>query len=324
VFRIALADLNGVLPVMKVSDRLTELAQAVLERVLNLARDQLSSRYGSPGSVSGAAGPVFGIIGYGKLGGLELGYGSDLDIVFVYERVEGGQTDGARPLDNSVFFTRLAQRIVHMLSTQTRSGYLYEVDTRLRPSGKSGLLVSDLGAFATYQMAQAWTWEHQALLRARVVAGDDAIGEWFDEVRRRVLCQPRDPAKLRTDIARMRERMRAELDNDEDGLFDLKQGEGGIADIEFLVQYFLLRNAAEHPDIVAWSDNIRQLVSLADEHLLSPETAETLTDTYRSYRKRLHRLMLDGAGKRVSGDEFVAEREFVRELWLRELGGARQ
>ncbi len=318
VFRIALADLNGVLPVMKVSDRLTELAEAVLGCVLGLARDQVTRKHGQPPSAEGGAG--FGIIGYGKLGGLELGYGSDLDIVFTYARAQGAQAHGAGAGDSSVFYTRIAQRIVHMLSTQTRSGRLYEVDTRLRPSGKSGLLVSELEAFAAYQLGEAWTWEHQALLRARPVAGDGELGRLFSDIRRRVLCRPRDGQELRKEIVKMRERMRAELDSSDATLFDLKQGEGGIADLEFLVQYLLLLNAVAHPDVLTWTDNIRQLECLANARLLSAETAETLTAIYRAYRKRLHRLTLDGASPRVSSEEFASERDIVRDIWRRELG----
>ncbi|NNF51246.1 MAG: bifunctional [glutamate--ammonia ligase]-adenylyl-L-tyrosine phosphorylase/[glutamate--ammonia-ligase] adenylyltransferase [Gammaproteobacteria bacterium] len=321
VFRVALADLNKVLPLMKISDRLTELAEIVLQRVLELGQMQLATKHGLPrcGNNKDMAG--FAIIGYGKLGGLELGYGSDLDIVFVYQDDEAGETDGSQPLDNSVYFTRLAQRIVHMLSTQTRAGRLYEVDTQLRPSGKSGLLVSGISAFASYQKAEAWTWEHQALLRARCVAGSAALAGQFERIRREVLTKPRQRQSLAAEIGGMRERMRGELDQSTEQHFDLKQGRGGITDIEFLVQYLVLLHASEYPALLAWSDNIRQLESLAEAHVVTPRTAEYLAEAYRVFRGRLHRLALSAEGKVVDASEFENERCFVSELWDKELGG---
>ncbi len=320
VFRIALADLYGVLPLMKVSDRLTELAEIMLQKVLDLAQAQLAAKHGRPRKQNSGEGAGFAIVGYGKLGGLELGYGSDLDLVFVYDGATQGHTDGQHVIDDGVFFTRLAQRIVHMLSTQTRSGRLYEVDTRLRPSGQSGLLVIEIGAFEDYQRDKAWTWEHQALLRARTVAGDRGLAQEFEALRRRVLCQPRRQPALRAEIVKMRERMRAELDTSESGRFDLKQGRGGITDIEFLVQYFVLLHADAYPELVHWSDNIRQLESLANARVISAATAESLAEIYRTYRQRLHRLALDRAGKSVPETELSNERAAVGRLWQQEFG----
>lgn len=320
VFRIALADLYGVLPLMKVSDRLTELAEIMLQKVLDLAQAQLAAKHGRPRKQSSGEGAGFAIVGYGKLGGLELGYGSDLDLVFVYDGATQGHTDGQHVIDDGVFFTRLAQRIVHMLSTQTRSGRLYEVDTRLRPSGQSGLLVIEIGAFEDYQRDKAWTWEHQALLRARTVAGDRGLAQEFEALRRRVLCQPRRQPALRAEIVKMRERMRAELDTSESGRFDLKQGRGGITDIEFLVQYFVLLHADAYPELVHWSDNIRQLESLANARVISAATAESLAEIYRTYRQRLHRLALDRAGKSVPETELSNERAAIGRLWQQEFG----
>lgn len=322
VFRVALADLNKVLPLMKISDRLTELAEIVLQKVFELGQMQLAVRHGMPRLKMSGEAAGFAVIAYGKLGGLELGYGSDLDIVFVYEDADAGVTDGAQPLDNSVYFTRLAQRMVHMLSTQTRAGRLYEVDTRLRPSGKSGLLVSEISTFANYQQEEAWTWEHQALLRARCVAGSARLAGQFESIRKQVLSKPRQRQALIREISEMRERMREELDRSDDENFDLKQGRGGITDIEFLVQYFVLRHAAEHPSLLAWSDNIRQLESLAAAGVVSAQTAETLADIYRVYRGRLHRLALAAAGQLAASSEFKNERSFVVELWNRELSQA--
>ena len=189
------------------------------------------------------------VAGYGKLGGLELGYGSDLDLVFLHDSSgEIQQTRGERPLDNVVFFLRLGQRIVHLLTMHSAAGRLYEVDMRLRPNGKGGFLMTGIDAFERYQHQDAWTWEHQALLRARAVAGDADLCRRFEETRRRVLCNAVRRATLREDVMEMRARMRRELSQSAAGQFDIKQDAGGIADIEFLVQYLVLAAAHEHPD----------------------------------------------------------------------------
>ncbi len=322
MFRIAVADLNQVLPLMQVSDRLTELAELVLNRILAVAGDQLAQKFELPAAEPAHSG--FGVIGYGKLGGLELGYGSDLDLVFIYADPpladpDTGEAVTDRP-ERSVFCTRLAQRIVHMLSTQTRAGRLYEVDTRLRPSGQSGLLVSEFEAFGSYQRKEAWTWEHQALLRARWVAGDTALGERFARLREAVLCQPRGADELQVEIVRMRERMRAELDRSTDDAFDLKQGRGGLTDIEFLVQYLVLLHAGDQPALIRWSDNIRQLESLASAGIINPEVSRDLAEIYRSYRQRLHRLALDRASGVAGPAEFAAERDRVCDCWVAAFG----
>ena len=192
------------------------------------------------------------VIGYGKLGGIELGPGSDLDLVFVHNGAINKETDGPRPLDSNSFFTRLGQRIIHILSTHTTSGRLYEADMRLRPSGASGLLVSSFSSFAKYQYNDAWTWEHQALVRARAVAGDKALIDCFESLRKQILCQPRDTQKLREDVISMRKKMRDHLGskkNDEQGnpLFHLKHDKGGIVDIEFMMQYAVLAHAHKTP-----------------------------------------------------------------------------
>ena len=190
MFRLAVADISGVLPLMKVSDRLTQIAELILERALRIARRDLVTRFGEPSYMVDGHSYVaeFGIVAYGKLGGIELSYGSDLDLVFLHDSSGDDQgTTGAKSIDNAVFFGRLAQRLVHFLTAQTRSGSLYEVDTRLRPSGMSGLLVSPVAAFERYQREDAWTWEHQALLRARSVAGAGRIKRAFDRIRREIL-----------------------------------------------------------------------------------------------------------------------------------------
>jgi len=318
VFLVAVADLSGELPVMKVSDRLTDIAEAVLEVAIEIAWQQTTSRYGVPrcGRGEQRRDSGFAVIGYGKLGGLELGYGSDLDLVFVHDSAgEDQHTDGPEPVDNGLFFGRLTRRLVHLLSTQTSSGLLYEVDTRLRPSGKGGLLVTSLGAFERYQSEEAWTWEHQALLRARAVAGNATVRAEFEAIRQRVLGQSVRLESLRADVARMRARMLAEHASKEAGVFDIKADRGGIGDIEFMVQYWVLSRAREYPQLTRFSDNVRQLEALVEAGLLDADLAARLRSIYLAYRTRLHQLFLDGQSGSIAGDEFDAQRAFVSELW---------
>jgi glutamate-ammonia-ligase adenylyltransferase len=247
---------------------------------------------------------------------MELSYRSDLDLVFLHDSAGvGQQTDGDKQLDNSRFFGRVVRRLVHFLTTQTGSGAMYEVDTRLRPSGRSGLLVSSVEAFERYQEENAWTWEHQALLRSRPVAGSAAVAREFERVRAETLRSRVRQEALLADVLKMRRRMREQLDLSDASRFDLKQGRGGIGDIEFLVQYLVLRNAAQHPALVHYSDNIRQLGTLQAAGILDIDTASRLQQTYRDYRLRLHRLSLDEQPPLVPETEFVAERQFVVATW---------
>jgi len=318
MFRIAVADFNDKLPIMKVSDGLTWLAEVVLEQALRTAWSDMTERHGVPTYVVDGAGHQagFGIVAYGKLGGLELSYGSDLDIVFLHDSTGEKQfTDGDKPLDNTMFFSRLVRRLVHFLTTQTGSGELYEIDTRLRPDGRSGLLVSSTEAFERYQEENAWTWEHQALLRARAVAGSDKIGGEFERIRRETLTKRVNRDKLRDDVIAMRRRMRKELDRSNKSDFDLKHGRGGIGDIEFLVQYLVLREARTDPDLIFFSDNIRQLDALIAGDILEESKGTRLQDVYRSYRLHQHRLVLDGQKALCVAENFRSEREFVASAW---------
>ncbi len=309
VLRIAVADITGLLPLMKVSDRLTELAEIVLASALDTCWHHLAAKHGEPDC-------GFAIVGYGKLGGLELAYGSDLDLVFLHDATgEARETDGEQPVDVAVFLARLGQRLVNFLATPTGAGVLYEVDTRLRPSGSSGLLVSGVDAFEGYQREEAWTWEHQAMLRARAVAGTASIGERFAAIRRDILGASRDPAKLKQEVAAMRGRMREELAAGGAETFDLKQDAGGIADIEFLVQYLVLAYAHEHPTVLEWTDNIRQLESLVACGVLDQATGAALTEAYKTLRERVHRLGLQGEPALVPDTEFATERALVTDLW---------
>ncbi len=323
MFRVAVADFSGELPIMKVSDSLTFLAETVLENALALAWRDLTSKHGVPryeldGRIRTAG---FGIIAYGKLGGLELSYGSDLDVVFLHDsRGKKQSTDGGRPLDNAIFFSRLVRRLVHFLTTQTSTGALYEIDTRLRPSGRKGLLVTSTDAFERYQEENAWTWEHQALLRARAVAGSRDLGAEFARIRAETLAQRVRRATLKADVVTMRARMRAELDRSDAEYFDLKQGRGGIADIEFLVQYLVLEHAADKPAVMEFTDNIRQLDALAACGVVPGQRAARLQEIYRDFRLRQHHLVLNREAPLVADDEFSAERAEVMRCWAEYLG----
>jgi glutamate-ammonia-ligase adenylyltransferase len=312
--RVAAADITGVIPLMVVSDYLTEIAETVIRRVLAQSWQDLTGRYGRPTGIGTDTG--FAVIGYGKLGGIELGYGSDLDMVFLHaDYGPNAITDGERQVANDLFYTRLGQRMIHMFATRTPAGQLYEVDMRLRPNGNSGMLVSGMETFERYQREAAWTWEHQALLRARPVAGDPRVAARFESVRQQVLCIERDPVQLCREVREMREKMRASLDQSGNGLFDIKQGQGGIADIEFMVQYSVLRWASRYPDLVRWTDNVRLLESLSRHRLLPGEKAEQLADAYRSLRAVYHRKALSELPRLVADKELTAQRRVVRALW---------
>ncbi len=316
VFRIAVADRLGSLPIMKVSDRLTDTAELVLGYSLRTAWHDLTSKYGVPQRGPPMRPAGFAVIGYGKLGGLELGYGSDLDLVFLHDSSGATQeTDADPPLDNERFFARLVQRLIHFLTIQTSSGRLYDVDTRLRPSGRAGLLVTSLEGFRQYQISDAWVWEHQALLRSRALAGAADVCSSFERIRREVLVDHVDRLKLKSEVSKMRRRMREELSLAKDGRFDLKQDAGGIADIEFLIDYWVLAHSAEFPALVEHPDNVRQLEALEKTGLVTAERCRRLKEAYLLLRQRLHELALDDGGRVVEAAEFAATREFVIGVW---------
>ncbi len=323
VFRIAVADRMANLPLMKVSDRLTDTAELILAYALDLAYSELAERHGAPMCGTGASRRRvgFAVVGYGKLGGIELGYGSDLDLIFLHDSEGDAQrTGGAVPVENRVFLVRLAQRLINLLSIQTRYGRLYEVDMRLRPNGQSGALVSSMDAFRSYQRTQAWVWEHQALLRSRSVAGDAAVREAFERERCDILIHHVNRRDLKAEVVKMRRRMRSELSRGRGGEFDIKQDAGGMADIEFLVQYWVLAHAADHPDLVEYSDNVRQLEALARNGLVPGTSADRIKSIYLNLRGSAHELALIGSGRVVSGDAFVEEREWISKLWAETLG----
>lgn len=319
MLRIAAVDITGEIGVAAVSERLTFLAELILQNVYATVWRQLAERHGEPAcEIDGEPyRPQLAIIAYGKLGGIELGYGSDLDLVFLHDsRGEKQMTDGKQPVDNGTFFTRLGQKLIHYLATRTAAGVLYEIDTRLRPNGNSGLLVSSLAAFEKYQREEAWTWEHQALVRARPVVTSDYLAQCFDTIRTGVLCRQRDRAQLRDDIVQMRERMRAEhRDDTPAGL--CKHGAGGITDIEFMVQYMVLAAAFDHPDLLANTDNQRLLETLSSQGLLVTEDAQTLGDTYPQLRAQAHRAAL-GEEPDARTMQHIAEMQAaVMDVWRR-------
>ncbi len=314
--RVAAADITEVIPLMVVSDYLTEIAETIVARVLEQVWTYMVARHGRPTGLDGSQEKGFAVIAYGKLGGIELGYGSDLDLVFLHANTDlNAVTDGERQIAVDLFFARLGQRMIHMLTARTHSGLLYEVDMRLRPSGNSGMLVSSLDAFDGYQQNKAWTWEHQALLRARPIAGDPAVIARFQEIRMAVLSRQRDPDRLRSEVVEMREKMRDSLDKSDQEQFDLKQGVGGIADIEFMVQYAVLRWANSYPDLLKWTDNIRLLAGLAEYEIFADDVVVALSDAYRAFRSASHRLTLQERPALVAQGELKQEREKVKGIW---------
>ncbi|MGJ7469833.1 bifunctional [glutamate--ammonia ligase]-adenylyl-L-tyrosine phosphorylase/[glutamate--ammonia-ligase] adenylyltransferase [Kosakonia cowanii] len=317
LLRVAAADIAGTLPVMKVSDHLTWLAEAIIDAVVQQAWGQMVKRYGQPAHLHDREGRGFAVVGYGKLGGWELGYSSDLDLVFLHDCPMDVMTDGEREIDGRQFYLRLAQRIMHLFSTRTSSGILYEVDARLRPSGAAGMLVTTAEAFADYQKNEAWTWEHQALARARVVYGDPQLTVQFDAIRRDILLTPRDGATLQTEVREMREKMRAHLGNKQKDRFDLKTDEGGITDIEFIAQYLVLRYAHDKPKLTRWSDNVRILEGLAQNGIMEEQEALALTHAYTTLRDELHHLALQELPGNVPLSCFVAERELIKTSWVK-------
>jgi len=313
--RVAACEITEVIPLMQVSDFLTWIAEVVVEHSMTIAWQQLSQQYGQP-SGSSFQTPGFIVLGYGKLGGIELGYKSDLDLVFLHRGTAGQTVGGPRSIDSSTFYARLGQRIIHILSTVTPSGAAYEIDMRLRPSGNSGMLVSSLTAFEKYQRESAWTWEQQALVRARVVAGEKALADDFNRLRRAVLMQPRDKEVLRAEVEQMREKMRKHLGRpSKEGKYSLKQGAGGIVDIEFMVQFAVLAWSHNHPEISRWSDSIRILESLAQSGLISEQQSSLLIDAYKRYRSAGHRLQLQNQLAEVSSSELLQCRELVETQW---------
>lgn len=311
--RIAAADLSNGVALMRVSDHLTYLAEAMTAQVVLMAWRQLAQRHGCPkGKDETDTG--FAVIAYGKLGGYELGYGSDLDLVFLCEDNISGLTNGLKPIDAQQFYLRLAQRILHLFTTRSMHGVLYDVDMRLRPSGQSGLMVVRESTYATYLQNDAWTWELQALVRARQVFGSTVMGKRFIATRQQVLCQMRNKQQLQNEIVTMREKMRTQQASPEATVLDVKNMVGGMTDIEFMTQFLVLNYAAQHPSFVTYTDNIRILEAVAEANVLSLAEVTELVESYKSFRSESHRLSL-AESEKESLKAFEQERAFIQRLW---------
>jgi glutamate-ammonia-ligase adenylyltransferase len=319
ILRVAASDITDVLPLMRVSDYLSDIAEVLVETVVGLCWDHLVAKHGQPvcRACTEARGRGFAVLAYGKLGGLELGYGSDLDLVFLHAAAPGETVGGRRPISNSQFYARLGQRVLHMLGAHTPAGVLYEIDMRLRPDGDSGLLVSHVDTFGEYQRKEAWIWEHQALIRARAIVGDKDLIARFEQLRREVLGMRRDTNALRKAVADMRAKLRRAHTQRDPAWFDLKQDPGGIVDIEFLVQYLVLAHAHERPEILRWTDNVRLLQSLAEAGILATATAHLLRRSYLIYRAMTHRLNLRALPAHQPLASFTEPRHFINQTWQR-------
>ena len=316
--RVAASDISGTFPLMKVSDYLTDIAEVILENVYRITWTELTRKYGFPSTTENgqqaASNTGFAVIGFGKLGGIEFGYGSDLDLVFLHAAESGHTTARDQAIENTYFYYRLGQKIIHFLTTRTTAGLLYEVDMRLRPSGNAGTIVNHISAFAEYYDKDAWTWEHQALVRARPICGDRTLFERFGKIRKNVLCKKRDRSTLLEETTSMREKIRMEHGNKDSTRFNLKQDEGGIIDIEFLVQYLVLANAHDHPGITRWTDNVRILETMAENGIIDSVSAGQLKAAYISLRAQVHKLNLQEKPPLVAAAEFREHRSAVSEI----------
>lgn len=318
---ISAADIAGAIELPKVSDHLTYLSEALMDYVVQIAWTQMVEKFGIPSNVAGTDRKGFAVIGYGKMGGFELGYSSDLDVVFLHDSKIAGETTGPRVIDNQLFYFRFAQRIIHLFSARTNSGILYEIDMRLRPSGDSGPLVAGVAGYKRYLQEDAWTWEHQALVRSRAVFFDEQIENEFNQVRLQILSLKREKAALAKDVSEMRQKMQKHLNRATEGEFDLKQSSGGMVDIEFIAQYLVLANAVLYPkQLCRWSDNLRIFETCKDLELLSAMQEKALTDAYCHIRDAAHRLTLNKQTRIVSDTLFTEERKEVQAIWEKLFG----
>jgi glutamate-ammonia-ligase adenylyltransferase len=308
VFRLLAQDIAGLQTVERLADHLTRLADIVLQTTLDLCWKRLRDRHPHPAET-----PGFAVIAYGKLGGKELAYGSDLDLVFLHDDPAAGAGE---------LYARLVQRLNTWLNSRTSAGMLFETDFRLRPNGDAGLLVHSVEAFREYQLSKAWVWEHQALTRARFCAGDPAVGERFEAIRREILRQRRDLGKLRSEVLDMRRRMLGAHASHSDEVFDVKQDPGGLTDVEFIVQFLILGHAHAHEALCGNLGNIALLGIAADLGLIPRELAAQVRDIYRQYRRMQHAFRLDGShSTRAPRALHRRDIETVRELWARVFEG---
>ena len=333
VLAVATADVLGLRHIMKVSDSLTFIAEVVLESALHRAFYELTQKHGFPTLQNGQKAALddcgFAIIGYGKLGGLEMSYASDLDLVFLHRIDEKQETDGDKPISGMKFAARLVQKLMTYLATQTRDGRAYEIDTRLRPSGNAGVAVSSVVAFEHYQQDKAWAWEHQALVRARGICGDKQVLADFDRIRGQILTQKRDIEQVRHDVIAMRHKMQSHLgtkparsthDTPHSEQFHLKQDFGGLVDIEFLAQFMVLSHSHTHPSLAVWSDNVRIFEAVGQTQIWTQDDCQALTQAYLDIRKKTHELALSEQAGVVDDQAWHEIRSFVRQMWLTVLG----
>ncbi|GAA0314045.1 bifunctional [glutamate--ammonia ligase]-adenylyl-L-tyrosine phosphorylase/[glutamate--ammonia-ligase] adenylyltransferase [Psychrobacter aestuarii] len=328
VLAVAASDVLAERPIMKVSDSLTYIAAVVLEAALERAFNEMVRRYGYP--IGSDGDPVteahcgFAIIGYGKLGGLEMSYASDLDLVFLHQIQEQGMTTGEKSVSGMKFAARLAQKLMTYLNTQTRDGRAYEIDMRLRPSGNAGMMVVSCHAFETYQLEKAWAWEHQALVRARPICGDEYVMRRFEEIRRTVLTQARTFEAVCTDVTKMRQKMRKHLGSSERqqqaGKFDLKQDAGGVIDIEFLAQFVVLAYSHDHPSLTKWTDNVRIFAEAAALGIWDKAVCQDLTEAYLHIRAATHQLALSKQPLLVDEMPWHNTRTLVQAQWQHLMG----
>ena len=328
ILAVAASDILAERPIMKVSDSLTYIAAVVLEAALERAFAEIVSRYGYPIGQDGD--PVteadcgFAIIGYGKLGGLELSYSSDLDLVFLHKIKEQGMTTGEKSVSGMKFAARLVQKLMNYLNTQTRDGRVYEIDMRLRPSGNAGMMVVSCHAFETYQMDKAWSWEHQALVRARAICGDKRVTARFCDIRRNVLALPRTIEQVRSEVTSMRIKMQKHLGTSQweqhAGKFHLKQDAGGIIDIEFLAQFAVLAYSHEYPSLTKWSDNVRIFEEVASLGIWEAQVCQDLTDAYLRIRAATHQLALSEQSLLVDESLWKDTRALVQDQWQHLMG----
>ncbi len=321
--QIAAADIVENYPIMKVSDHLSWLAETCISNAVRYAYHDLIKKYGEPRCVLNdqAYTPKVLIIEYGKLGGLELGYDSDLDIVFLHNsegmncETCGGGVDGNKKIHNDIFFTRLVQRTIHILSTVTSSGKVFETDLRLRPYGESGPIICSIYAYENYLMEEAWLWEHQALVRARAITDSQELNDKFVKIRQNILCQTREVRDVQTSIIEMRNKMmNAHKSNSKSGL-NLKKDAGGLIDIEFIVQFLVLSYSCKYPQICEYTDNVRILDACAEVGLLERQNAEELKEIYLKFREYMHQLSLKLLPGAQDMSVFSKERNVVQKIW---------
>lgn len=316
MLRMAVADLLEYCSVVAIGRYLTHLAMLILEQVTQTAYHDCVKQYGEPIDKDGKIiKDGFSIVAYGTFAAWELSYGSDLDLVFLHSGDEQGKTNGIKEISHYQFYVRLAQKILYLLNVRTINGTLYEIDVRLRPSGSAGLLVSHIEAFATYQYENAWTWEHQALVKARMVLGGKYLQQRFEIIRKTVLTRRIEKNFLQKQIVAMRERLQAESPKLQNDLFDIKHSRGGITDIQFIIQYFVLLNAKQYSDLLVSTDNITILHQLSSKRLLTVTDANKLLEIYQFYRKIINRAVLDQRPAQIVFSRIKIYCKWVQELW---------